>query len=86
MPAMYCHRCDQMAAIRMRQRRLQLCKDHYMEWFVQQTQVYIQKFHMFSPSDKVLVAVSGGKDSLSLWDRALAVGLPGGWDVYPPGD
>jgi len=68
MPAMYCHRCDQMAAIRMKEHRLQLCKDHYLDWFVQQTQGYIQKFHMFSQSDKVLVAVSGGKDSLSLWD------------------
>ena len=48
MPAMYCHRCDQMAAIRMKEHRLQLCKDHYLEWFVRQTQVYIQKFHMFS--------------------------------------
>jgi len=68
MPSMYCHKCDQMAAIRMKEHRLQLCKDHYLEWFVRQTQVYIQKFHMFSRSDKVLVAVSGGKDSLSLWD------------------
>ena len=76
MPAMYCHKCDQMAAIRMKEHRLQLCKEHYLEWFVRQTQGYIQKFHMFSKSDKVLVAVSGGKDSLSLWDVLWRLNYP----------
>jgi uncharacterized protein (TIGR00269 family) len=69
MPAMQCHHCDQMAAIRMKQHRLQLCKEHYLEWFVTQTEHTIRKFEMFNRRrDKVLVAVSGGKDSLSLWD------------------
>jgi uncharacterized protein (TIGR00269 family) len=58
-----------MAAIRMKQHRLQLCKDHYLEWFVTQTEHTIRKFEMFNRRrDKILVAVSGGKDSLSLWD------------------
>lgn len=68
MPAMTCHRCDQMAAIRMKEHRLQFCKDHYSEWFVGQTEHTIRKYQMFSRRDPVLVAVSGGKDSLSLWD------------------
>ncbi len=32
------------------------------------TQRIIQTYKMFGPADRVLVAVSGGKDSLSLWD------------------
>lgn len=65
---MKCRKCTQNASINMRQHRLALCKDHYLEWFVDQTQRFIKKYRMFTHQDKVLVAVSGGKDSLALWD------------------
>ena len=52
----------------MRQHKLALCKEHYLDWFIQQTQRSIQKFHLFDPEGQILVAVSGGKDSLALWD------------------
>jgi uncharacterized protein (TIGR00269 family) len=58
----------------MRQHKLALCEIHYPEWFVTQTQRAIQKYRMFSPEDRVLVAVSGGKDSLALWDVLLQLG------------
>jgi uncharacterized protein (TIGR00269 family) len=35
------------------------------------TQRTVEKHRMFAPGDKVLVAVSGGKDSLALWDVLL---------------
>jgi tRNA-5-methyluridine54 2-sulfurtransferase len=68
MTTLKCHRCAERAAIRMRQHRLSLCKDHYIEWFIEQTERAIKKYHMFTPEERVLVAVSGGKDSLALWD------------------
>ncbi len=74
MPAMHCHRCGQMAAIRMKQHRLQLCKEHYLEWVIQQTEHVIKKFEMFHRHEPVMVAVSGGKDSLSLWDVLWRLG------------
>ena len=52
----------------MRQHKLALCKEHYLEWLPEQVERAILKYHMFSRSEKILVAVSGGKDSLSLWD------------------
>jgi uncharacterized protein (TIGR00269 family) len=52
----------------MRQHKLALCREHFLEWIPEQTQRFIEKYQMFSRSDRVLVAVSGGKDSLSLWD------------------
>jgi len=52
----------------MRHHRLALCEEHYLEWFPATTQRVIQTYKMFGPQDRVLVAVSGGKDSLSLWD------------------
>lgn len=58
----------------MRQHKLALCEVHYPEWFVAQTQRAIERYRMFGPGDRVLVAVSGGKDSLSLWDVLLQLG------------
>jgi uncharacterized protein (TIGR00269 family) len=58
----------------MRQHKLALCEEHFLEWIPQQAQRAIQKYRMFGPEDRVLVAVSGGKDSLSLWDVLLRLG------------
>ena len=63
---MKCKKCGGLAVINMRQHRLRLCADHFVEWFVSMTQRTIEKYKMFTPTDKVLVAVSGGKDSLAL--------------------
>lgn len=52
----------------MRQHKLALCSDHYLQWFIQQTERFIEKYNIFDPEDQILVAVSGGKDSLGLWD------------------
>jgi uncharacterized protein (TIGR00269 family) len=52
----------------MRQHKLALCKEHYLEWIPEQTGRFIKKYEMFRHDEKILVAVSGGKDSLSLWD------------------
>ncbi len=74
MTTMICNTCGQKAAIRMRQHRLALCKDHYLEWIIDQTQRFIEKYDMFDRREQVLVAVSGGKDSLALWDVLWRLG------------
>ena len=71
---MKCNKCGQVAVINMRHHRLALCQECYLEWFPQQVQRAIRKYKMFGPQDKILVAVSGGKDSLSLWDALLDLG------------
>ncbi|HEY9074978.1 MAG TPA: ATP-binding protein [Anaerolineaceae bacterium] len=71
---MRCRTCHTKAVINMRHHRLSLCKDHYLDWFVEQTGKTIKKYHMFGHSQRVLVAVSGGKDSLSLWDVLWRLG------------
>jgi tRNA-5-methyluridine54 2-sulfurtransferase len=71
---MKCRKCSQVAVINMRQHKLALCEAHYLEWLPAQTQRTIEKYHMFTPEDKILVAVSGGKDSLSVWDILLKLG------------
>jgi uncharacterized protein (TIGR00269 family) len=64
---MKCRQCKSQAVINMRQHKLALCKTHYSKWFIQQTERFIKKYRMFTRDERVLVAVSGGKDSLALW-------------------
>jgi uncharacterized protein (TIGR00269 family) len=71
---MKCRKCGGKAVINMRQHRLALCKEHYLEWLPEQTERFILKYHMFSHQERILVAVSGGKDSLSLWDVLSRLG------------
>lgn len=58
----------------MRHHKLALCAPHYGEWFVVSTQRAIEKYKMFTRAERVLVAVSGGKDSLALWDVLTRLG------------
>ncbi len=69
-----CRKCGGAAVINMRQHKLALCEEHFLEWVPQQAQRFIEKYKMFTPDERILVAVSGGKDSLSLWDILLRLG------------
>ncbi len=71
---MKCRKCGKPAVINMRHHKLALCADHFIEWFVRQTERTIEKYRMFTRDSRILVAVSGGKDSLSLWDVLLELG------------
>jgi len=71
---MKCHKCGGVAVIGMPQHRLQLCAEHFLEWVLSMVQRAIEVYRMFTPEDRILVAVSGGKDSLSLWDILIRLG------------
>jgi tRNA-5-methyluridine54 2-sulfurtransferase len=71
---MRCRKCEETAVINMRHHKLALCGVHYSEWFVAQTERTIEKYGMFARDQRVLVAVSGGKDSLALWDVLVRLG------------
>ena len=71
---MKCKKCGERASINLRQHRMALCKDHFLEWIPEQTERFIKKYNMFTRDEKILVAVSGGKDSLALWDILTRLG------------
>ncbi len=71
---MKCKKCGGKAVINMRQHNMGLCKDDFIQWLQEQTQRHIEKQKMFTLAEKVLVAVSGGKDSLALWDILVTLG------------
>lgn len=56
------------AIIFLKHHRLALCKEHFITWFEKRVEKTIKEFKMLNKKDNVLVAVSGGKDSLALWN------------------
>ena len=71
---MKCRKCGTKASVNMRQHKLALCKEHFLDWIPEQTERFIKKYEMFTHYENVLVAVSGGKDSLALWDILSRLG------------
>jgi uncharacterized protein (TIGR00269 family) len=71
---MKCKKCGGKASVNMRQHKLALCREHYLEWLPEQTERFIKKYEMFTRRERILVAVSGGKDSLGLWDILTRLG------------
>lgn len=71
---MRCRKCQHKAIINMPEHRLALCQLCYSPWFLEHTERAIKKFNMFTHQDRILVAVSGGKDSLALWHALVELG------------
>jgi tRNA-5-methyluridine54 2-sulfurtransferase len=69
-----CLRCHEPAVIELRRHNAAFCGPCFDRHFVDQVRRAIKDRHMFEPQQRVMVAVSGGKDSLALWDVLLEMG------------
>jgi uncharacterized protein (TIGR00269 family) len=67
-PITKCTRCRSRAVIELRRHNAAFCKDCFLHFFREQVRRAIEKEDMLARDDRVLVAVSGGKDSLALWE------------------
>lgn len=72
---MKCRRCRKAdAAVELRSHNAAFCPDCFFRFFRRQVEEGIRKQRLLSPADRVLVCVSGGKDSLVLWNELLEMG------------
>ena len=71
---MECRVCREPAVIEVRRHNAGFCQPHFLKHCRDQVARAIDDFAMVEPADRVLVAVSGGKDSLALWDILLGLG------------
>lgn len=71
---MKCTRCRERAVVQLRQHHSNFCRPCFLLFFERQVERAIRRERMFGPDDEVLVAVSGGKDSLALWDVLIRLG------------
>jgi len=60
--------------IDVRRHNANFCVEHFLRLCRDQMAKAVDEFAMFGRDDRVLVAVSGGKDSLALWDMLVEAG------------
>src|SRR6185295_15058813 len=71
---MRCRKCTTKAVIGLPRHNAGFCKPCFNEFVLDQVIRAIKEERMFGKDERVLVAVSGGKDSLALWDILLKLG------------
>jgi len=71
---MKCRVCRQPAVIDVRRQNANYCVDHFFRMCRDQMAKAIEQFDMIKPGERALVAVSGGKDSLAVWDLLVDAG------------
>ncbi len=71
---MKCRRCKAPAVVEVRRHNAAFCRDCFLLHVRTQVERAIEHYEMLGTDDRVLVAVSGGKDSLALWDVLLELG------------
>lgn len=71
---MKCKVCKEHAVIDLRRHNAGFCQTHFLAHVRNQVARTIKEFKMFTPEDRLLIAVSGGKDSLVLWDILTELG------------
>jgi tRNA-5-methyluridine54 2-sulfurtransferase len=69
-----CTVCRGPAVIDLRRHNANFCPDHLLRFCRDQVARAIADHEMLGPDDRILVAVSGGKDSLALWDILVELG------------
>jgi uncharacterized protein (TIGR00269 family) len=69
-----CGRCRAPAVIEVRRHNAGYCRDCFVRHCEEQVRRAIEHFDMFDPDARILVAVSGGKDSLGLWQLLRELG------------
>jgi tRNA-5-methyluridine54 2-sulfurtransferase len=71
---MKCRRCKAPAVIDIRRHNAAFCKDCFLHHCREQVRRAIDEYNMIQAGERVLVAVSGGKDSLALWNLLRELG------------
>src|SRR5690242_10239922 len=71
---MKCKPCGAEAVIELRRHRAAFCRECFLHHCSEQVRRAISSHRMMGHREKVLVAISGGKDSLAVWDILLELG------------
>lgn len=69
-----CRVCKEPAVIDLPRHNANFCAVHFEQLCRRQVATAIKDHQMLTQSDRILVAVSGGKDSLAVWDLLYELG------------
>ncbi len=71
---MKCRRCHAEAEVALPSHHTGFCRECFGQFFTRQVERAVKEHAMFSPGERILVALSGGKDSLALFHQLHALG------------
>lgn len=77
-----CSKCDNKAIIKIPYANLALCKEHFNEYLEKRFERVVEKYKMLEGSERVGVAVSGGKDSTTLLHLMYKLSKKMGFEVF----
>ena len=77
-----CRVCREPAIIDLPRHNANFCADHLLQLCRRQVEKAIKDHDMIGRDDRVLVAVSGGKDSLAVWDHPRPISGTGPTGLY----
>jgi len=63
---MRCRICGKDAKIKLKRHNIKLCNNCFENFFIHQIQHTVEKYKLLKENEKLAVAVSGGKDSITL--------------------
>jgi tRNA-5-methyluridine54 2-sulfurtransferase len=69
-----CRVCRAPAVLDIRRHNAAFCRDHFVKHCAEQVRRAIKDHDMIRAGERLVVAVSGGKDSLALWDLLVDLG------------
>lgn len=72
---MKCKVCGQPASISLRSHKTAFCDSDFLKFFEKRVRTTIRRYNLIGKDDRPVVAVSGGKDSLSLWCMLSNMGI-----------
>ena len=61
-----CGKCGEPALVRVKYAKTNFCREHFLDYIERRVDKTIERYRMLENVKKLLVGVSGGKDSLSL--------------------
>lgn len=62
-----CVRCRKKGVIHLKRHNAAFCQECFLYYYKNQVKKNTKRHRMFDKEDKVLVVISGGKDSMALW-------------------
>lgn len=71
---MKCKVCRGRAAVQVRRHNANFCPSHFVDHIHRQVEKTIHHYRMFQPTERMVLGVSGGKDSLALWEILTHLG------------
>jgi uncharacterized protein (TIGR00269 family) len=61
-----CSRCGNPAVTYLRYAKLNLCREHFLDYILDRVETAVRRYRMIKPGSRILAAVSGGKDSSTM--------------------